>query len=249
MPRSFIALGGNLGPVSETFQNALERLDNDPRVTVQRISRFYRTAPVGDDAGGEFLNAAAEIETDLEPIPLLDLLLSVETEFGRNREIHWGPRTLDLDLILYGEEIIDLPRLRVPHPACWYRRFVLDPLSEIAADVIHPEKGISIGQLRSRLLKKPFRVGIAGADPTTRTSLIETLQPEFPDVEFLHWKTAGKQSPLQPTLLAWLGCERNGEAEPSGFESLPRVPRLDVSTVEHAPATFLRHVLQSALGR
>ena len=247
MPCSFIALGGNLRPVSETFHNALERLDNDPRVTVQRISRFYRTAPVGDDAGGEFLNAAVEIETDLEPIPLLDLLQSIETEFGRVRAFHWRPRTLDLDLILYGEEIIDLPRLRVPHPACWYRRFVLVPMAEIAAETLHPAKKLTFDELRSRLEVRPLPVALAGSNEQRRKSLIELLSKEFPEVAMSHWKPSTSTEVL-PALVIWLGEEENAvTGTHASYRTLPETARLDASSSREEPQTFLRSVLQSAL--
>ena len=247
MPRSFIALGGNQGPVSETFGNALERLENDPRVTVQQISRFYRSAPVGEEAGGEFLNAAAEIETDLEPIPLLDVLQSIETEFGRKRTIHWGPRTLDLDLILYGEEIIDLPRLQVPHPACWYRRFVLVPMAEIAAETLHPAKQLTLGVLRSRLEVRPLPVALAGSNDHIRKSLIENLSQEFPEVVISNWKPS-TTTDVHPALVIWLGDERNAvTGAHASYRTLSETTRLDASSSWEEPETFLRSVLQSAL--
>ena len=247
MPRSFLALGGNLGPVSETFQNALDRLDADPGVTVQRISRFYRTTPVGEHAGGEFLNAAAEIETDLEPIMLLDLLQTIETEFGRNREIPWGPRTLDLDLILYGEEIIDLPRLRVPHPACWYRRFVLVPMTEIAAEELHTAKKRTFGELLSRLEVRPLPVALAGSNDHIRRSLIEYLSKEFPEVMMSNWNPSTTTEVL-PALVIWLGEGQNAVTElPTSYHTLPETARLDASSSREEPESFLRSVLQSAL--
>jgi 2-amino-4-hydroxy-6-hydroxymethyldihydropteridine diphosphokinase len=247
MPCSFVALGGNQGPVSETFQNALERLDNDPSVTVQRISRFYRTAPVGDDAGREFLNAAAEIETDLEPIPLLDLLQTIETESGRIRAVHWGPRTLDLDLILYGEKIIDLPKLQIPHPACWYRRFVLDPLAEIAAETLHPLKKLTFGELRSRLEVRPLPVALAGSNDHIRKSLIDNLSQEFPEVAMSNWMPS-TTTEILPALVIWLGEDQNTvTGSHTKYRTLPEAARLDASTTREKPETFLRSVLQSAL--
>src|SRR5262245_21273994 len=125
MPHCLIALGGNLGAVERSFEGALQRLADAPRCALVAASRLHRTAAVGTDAGPEFLNAAAEVATELAPLELLDLLQSIERDFGRIRGTHWGPRTLDLDLLFYGSEIIDLPRLVVPHPAVWHRRFVL----------------------------------------------------------------------------------------------------------------------------
>jgi 2-amino-4-hydroxy-6-hydroxymethyldihydropteridine diphosphokinase len=247
MPRSFIALGGNQGPVSETFQHALERLDAHQGVTVLKTSRSYRTTPVGEHAGAEFLNAAAEIKTDLEPIPLLDVLQSIETEFGRNREIHWGPRTLDLDLILYDDQIIDLPRLRVPHPAGWYRRFVLVPMSEIASEAVHPAKKITFGELRSRLETRPLPIVLAGSNDQRRKSLIEILSKEFPEVTMWAWESSSTGD-TEPALAVWLGEERNAvTGSQTSYCTLPETARLDVSSSREEPEPFLRSVLQSAL--
>ncbi|MBA3313896.1 MAG: 2-amino-4-hydroxy-6-hydroxymethyldihydropteridine diphosphokinase, partial [Planctomycetaceae bacterium] len=129
------------------FAAALRRLDGSD-LRVGAVSRIYSTPPMGSAAGGPFSNAAASIETSLDPIALLDRLLSVEDAMGRSRDVRWGPRSLDLDLIFYGSQIIDSPRLRVPHPGCWYRRFVLDPLDEVAPHAIHPETGQTVRELR-----------------------------------------------------------------------------------------------------
>ncbi len=161
MPCCLIALGGNLGDVPATFAAALVRLaDRDLRVI--HVSRLYATPPMGAGAGGPFVNAAATLETSLDPVTLLDRLLAAEDALGRVRTLRWGPRPIDLDLILYGDVVIDAPRLRVPHPAAWYRRFVLDPLCDIAADVIHPEAGETFASLRDRLLPRPLPVAISG---------------------------------------------------------------------------------------
>ena len=240
MPRCLIALGGNLGPVHETFAAALRQLDAEPDSRVLRSSSIHHSAPIGDRAGAEFRNAAAEIETDLPPLDLLDRLRAIETGLGRTRDLRWGPRTLDLDLITYGSEIIDLPRLRVPHPACWYRRFVLDPVVEIAADTFHPDKGVTFGRLRARLLERPLRCGFCGADHNARTQLIGALQPHVPEAVLTHWEPGDPDA----ALLAWLGPDSDAPE----FASLPRVPRLDASA-EPQPADFLRYALFAALGR
>ena len=174
MVRCHIALGGNLGDVAETFRSALTLLASaDLRVVA--VSRLYETPPMGAGAGGTFLNAAAEVETELEPKSLLERLLATEDSLGRVRTRHWGPRAIDLDLIFYGDAVIETPRLRLPHPGCWYRRFVLDPLAEIAPDVRHPETGESVAELRQRLLPRPLPVAIDGSDA-------DVLEREFPIV-------------------------------------------------------------------
>lgn len=178
MTTSLISMGGNLGNVAQTIDEALQRLQRTPGIDLIKSSSLHRTKPVGADAGAEFVNAAAMLETSLTAHELLDRLLAIEAELGRVRTIHWGPRTLDLDLILFGNEIInDPPRLRVPHPACWYRRFVLDPLTEIAPQFVHPEKRTTFAELRGRLLVRPLVVSILG-DHGEIEALIASMQPE-----------------------------------------------------------------------
>lgn len=176
-----IALGGNLGDVRATFAAALERLGGDD-IHLIAASRLFSTRPMGSDAGGPFLNAAASIETSLDPLPLLDRLLAIEDQLGRRREMRWGPRAIDLDLIFYGEDVIRHPRLSVPHPECWYRRFVLDPLEEIAPDTIHAEAGETVRSLRSRLLSRPFIV--VCDDDATRRALETESRGLFPEIEW-----------------------------------------------------------------
>ncbi len=161
MTYALISLGGNQGDVRATLREALSRMHRPPEIVVRAASSFVVTLPVGTDAGGEFVNAAAVVETTLSPRELLARLTALETELGRVRTTRWGPRTLDLDLLLFGSEILDEgPALRVPHPACCYRRFVLDPLAEIAPDFVHPEKHLTIRELRERLLVRPLPVSV-----------------------------------------------------------------------------------------
>lgn len=240
MPRCWLALGGNAGNVAETFDRCLADLDAAPENSVVAVSQYHTTAPVGAAAGEPFLNAAAEVTTDLLPLELLDVLQELEARYGRVREKYWGPRTLDLDIIFYDDVVCDRPRLILPHPACWYRRFVLDPLVEIAADVLHPTKGVSVTALRQRLLKRPLRMAICGGRGKARRQLLDELQSAFPNVEF-----SGRLGELQqPTLIAWLGA---GDARVD-WDDLPVVPRLDVTQLAGPPADALRAVLNSALG-
>ncbi len=245
MPRCHIALGGNVGNVEQTFRTGLARLAEDARIAVTRIGSVWRTRPVGTHAGGEFLNAAAEIQTELDPLALLDALKDVEGRAGRSPGEHWGPRPLDLDLIFYGDRIIDHPRLCVPHPACWYRRFVLDPLEQIAADVHHPVKGLTVGALRTRILLRPLTLALAGSTATARQRMRHQLATNSSEAEVVDWQ-ADEKSASEPTIIAWLG--RNDESDrPTDFQALPLVPRLDVSTSQDR-AALLRAVLHAALG-
>lgn len=151
-----IALGGNLGDVRATGEVALAQLNNTPGLEVQRTSQWYSTEPVGCD--GRFLNAAALLHSELPPTQLLRRLLEIETEHGRVRTGHWTPRPLDLDLVLFGQWQVADPRLKLPHPAAWCRRFVLDPACEVAGQLVHPDFSLTLRQLRDRLLARPLVV-------------------------------------------------------------------------------------------
>ena len=140
---AFIGLGGNVGDAETTLRAALEALDRLPGTRVRAASSFHRTAPVGGIEQDDFTNAVACIETTLPATGLLQALFAIERAHGRDRsrERRWGPRTLDLDLLLYGDTVIDVPGLCVPHPRMAQRRFVLDPLVEIAPALVVPGLG------------------------------------------------------------------------------------------------------------
>jgi 2-amino-4-hydroxy-6-hydroxymethyldihydropteridine diphosphokinase len=148
-----IALGSNLGDRRAHLAFAVRALTSLLANLV--VSSWYETSPVGVPGQGMFLNGAAVGETSLPARQLLDQLLRIEHEGGRARPFTGAPRTLDLDLILYGREVIDQPGLRVPHPRFRERLFVLDPLSEIAADWIDPETNRSIEDLRAAIRRTP----------------------------------------------------------------------------------------------
>lgn len=141
--RAYVGLGGNVGEVETTLTEALWALDGLPQTSVRAQSGFYRSPPWGRHDQPDFTNAVAELQTRLAPAVLLAHLLAIEQRFGRVRgeDEKWGPRTLDLDLLLYGDEIIDEPGLHLPHPRLHERAFVLVPLAEIAADLLIPGRG------------------------------------------------------------------------------------------------------------
>jgi 2-amino-4-hydroxy-6-hydroxymethyldihydropteridine diphosphokinase len=126
--------------------------------TVEAVSGNYRTAPMGSLVGPSFLNAAARIRADDTPDELLTRLQEIEAEGGRMRHLRWAARTLDLDIILCEEQIVSTPRLQIPHPACWHRRFVLDPLAEISPHAMHPVFHQTLGDLHARLTSRPLPV-------------------------------------------------------------------------------------------
>jgi 2-amino-4-hydroxy-6-hydroxymethyldihydropteridine diphosphokinase len=142
MPRAYVGLGSNMGDRERMLWGAIHMLTFNPEVEVVAVSSIRETDPVGFEDQPRYLNAAAAIDTELEPRALLDLLLSIERELGRTREgPRFGPRTIDLDLLLYGDEFVDEPGLTVPHPRLHERRFVLEPLAELDPDLTVPEKG------------------------------------------------------------------------------------------------------------
>lgn len=144
--RAYIALGANLADPVTQLQAALARLQQIPGITLAQCSSFYRTAPIGLAGQPDFINAVAALNTTLSPLQLLTTLLQVEQEFGRVRLQKNGPRTLDLDLLLYDDLVLTYrepsePELILPHPRLHLRAFVLVPLAEIAPDLPLPERG------------------------------------------------------------------------------------------------------------
>lgn len=147
---SYIGLGSNLdGPV-EQVKTAVNEVSLADGIRVMTVSGLYRTAPVGPQDQDYFINAVMKIETSLSPEDLLKRLQEIEHLHHRIRTVHWGPRTLDLDILLYGNDTVDLPHLRIPHPEMKRRGFVLVPLLDIAPDLVLPD-GSSISDLVRQL--------------------------------------------------------------------------------------------------
>lgn len=156
MVRAFVGLGSNLGEREVTLRAAVKRLRVLPETEVRGVSSFRDTEPVGNVDQPRFLNAAVELETGLSARALLGALLELERAFGRDRGSGppMGPRTLDLDLLLYGDETIDEPLLEVPHPRLHERRFVLEPLAELDPELEVPGRG-QVQTLLARLHSEP----------------------------------------------------------------------------------------------
>lgn len=183
--RALVAMGGNEGDVAETFRRAIHDLNQRDDITVESQSELHATPAVGSAAGASFLNAAISLSTSLSPIELLDALQETERHHGRVRTIRWGPRTLDLDLIAFDDQVLNTPRLTLPHPGCWYRRFVLDSVVEIAGEWEHPALRVTFRELRERLLQRPLPVSLPGESPT-----ISSLSVEFPQVAWVDPESA-----------------------------------------------------------
>lgn len=143
--RIYLLLGSNVGNRAENLQTAIQSMP--PRVHVLRTSRVYQTAPWGYLDQSDFLNQALEAETDLTPLELLNYVKEIEKRMGRHTVIHYGPRLIDIDILFYGDEIIDLPQLSIPHPMLHERAFTLVPLAELAAEFRHPKLGKTIQEL------------------------------------------------------------------------------------------------------
>jgi 2-amino-4-hydroxy-6-hydroxymethyldihydropteridine diphosphokinase len=151
MTRAYVGLGANLGPKEVTLLRAVDLLAAEPGIDVLALSQLRETAPVGEVDQPQFLNGAVALETTLDPRELLDALLRIERELGRVRDgERWGPRTIDLDLLLHGDSVVDEPGLRVPHPHLHERRFALEPLAELEPELRIPGRG-AVSELLTQL--------------------------------------------------------------------------------------------------
>ena len=147
-----IGLGSNRGDRRATLEGAIAALAETPGILVRKVSTFHETEPVGGPPmQGRYLNAAAVLETSLDPFAMLTVLQAIEARFGRVRTVRWGERTLDLDLLLFGDRIIDTPELVVPHPRFSTRRFVLEPLAEVAPEAVDPVRKRTVRELLADL--------------------------------------------------------------------------------------------------
>jgi 2-amino-4-hydroxy-6-hydroxymethyldihydropteridine diphosphokinase len=145
-----IALGSNIGESVTILKQALQTLEKHPKIAVKSCSSWYQTAPVGPPQP-DYFNGCALLEVKISPQELLRTLLEVEKKFGRARREKWGPRTLDLDLLIYDSLILDGPTLQIPHPRMRYRAFVLIPLAEIAPSWIEPVTGQTIAEMAANV--------------------------------------------------------------------------------------------------
>ncbi|MEH2447192.1 MAG: 2-amino-4-hydroxy-6-hydroxymethyldihydropteridine diphosphokinase [Nostoc sp.] len=144
--RSAVALGSNIGDSQAILEAAIKTLVQTPGILLEARSSWYQTKAVGPQQP-DYLNGCVTLQVEIQPQQLLEALLGIEQQFGRVRQERWGPRTLDLDLLLYDDLIVDAPNLQIPHPRMRDRAFVLVPLAEIALDWVEPVSGCVIKEL------------------------------------------------------------------------------------------------------
>ncbi len=138
MHLAYIGFGSNIGDRLSYIQNAIHHIAQTKRITIHKISSLYKTSPVGYDAQDDFLNGVIAIQTDLPPLNLLRILKQIETSVGRQHRSRWGPREIDLDILIYADACVNTSEIIIPHPGMHLRRFVLVPLAELAPDMLHP---------------------------------------------------------------------------------------------------------------
>jgi len=176
MPTCLIGLGANLGDRAGALEAAVERLAREEGVRLLATSRWHETPPAGGPADQPpYLNGAATIETSLDPRALLGRLHQIEQSLGRARSRRWAPRTIDLDLLLVDDLVLETPELVLPHPRMAWRRFVLAPAAEVAASMIHPTTGWSVARLLTHLDTAPEYVALAGGIGAGKTELARRL--------------------------------------------------------------------------
>jgi 2-amino-4-hydroxy-6-hydroxymethyldihydropteridine diphosphokinase len=187
MATALISLGSNVGDRAAALRQSLALLALSPALRVTATSTFHETRPAGGPAAQEkFLNAAAVLQTSLPPLELLSVLQGVENQLGRVRSERWGPRTIDLDLLLYDELELETPELTLPHRRMSFRRFVLEPAAEIAGEMLHPVCGNTIGGLLRHLEQSPRYLAVAGLNVAWLAilrkipRLIAALEPSKP---------------------------------------------------------------------
>jgi 2-amino-4-hydroxy-6-hydroxymethyldihydropteridine diphosphokinase len=175
MARCLIGCGSNLGRRREQLDRAIELMRFMPGVTLLDVSRFRETVPVGGPPGQEaFLNGACLIETDLPPQEVLAMLAAVENTLHRNREERWGPRTVDLDLLLYDDLVLDSDCLTLPHPRMSTRRFVLEPCVEIAGEAVHPLAACTLDEMLASISAPQPHVAVVGV-PAAKAAAVARI--------------------------------------------------------------------------
>jgi 2-amino-4-hydroxy-6-hydroxymethyldihydropteridine diphosphokinase len=149
--RAFIGLGSNLGNRLGNLRGAIAAIREMPGLSITRMSSVYETEPVGNRGQPKFINAVIEVASELPPADLLTVLLRIEKHMGRERQGKWEPRVIDLDIVYYGDQVLDSSDLSIPHPEAARRAFVLEPLAEIAPDFVDPVQRLTVREMLAQL--------------------------------------------------------------------------------------------------
>lgn len=192
MTRALIAFGANVGDVRASFDRSLQLIQDVPEidlvsvaspVVTKAVSGSYRPSEQKRDP--DYLNSALLVETRFSPTQLLHATQAIENVLGRQRRQRWGPRTIDLDILLYGQQIVDRPGLQIPHQRMSFRKFVLNPATEIAADWVDPVSGVTLQQLSNRLDRRPVKIiWVTNDAPSAKISVDSwSNQPQLNDTE------------------------------------------------------------------
>ena len=237
MSESWIGIGANLGDARAAFDAAWLELGQHPAIQRRERSGIYQTNPVGAHAGGAFFNAVFSLTTTLPPVELLELLQAIETGLGRTRGVRWGPRPIDLDLLFVDQLVLSTSRLTLPHPAAWYRRFVIDPLAEVAPSLSHPLLHETVAQLHARLTTRPLIVACHDSALSSIASRQASLQTRFPDVQLV--PAGSKADP------ASIGIQLHAD-DPAG-PSWHGVPVADLTTTPGDPVQRVTDFLMSVV--
>ncbi len=205
---AYIALGSNLGDRAGHLDAALSALRSHSMISIKSVSRYWETAPVGGPPEQEhYLNAAALLETTLTPQELLQTLLAIESKQGRTRDVRFGPRTIDLDILLFGNQIVHEPNLTIPHPRLHERGFMLGPLAEIAGQAIHPVFQRSMAELLAQVSHRPLagkRALVTGSSSGIGKAIALALGHQGADV-LIHAGNSKKNADEVATLARQMG--------------------------------------------
>jgi 2-amino-4-hydroxy-6-hydroxymethyldihydropteridine diphosphokinase len=251
MPTVLLGLGSNLGDSQVTLDAALLEIAALPDVQVVRQSSWHRTRPIGGPANqADYLNGAATIETKIAPLTLLAELQRIETRHGRVRTERWAPRTLDIDLLLYGSEVAESPMLILPHPRMTYREFVLQPVVEIAPRMLHPTIGWPTEQLLVHLQAASDHLAILSPSEPLRSQLGDRLTEQRGAHRMDRPKFATADHHWPPLCTTWLEFSpRKGERPqqnasdaplPYGAAAFPKLSVLLDADVAHRGADKLQ---------
>lgn len=239
MAKCLLALGSNLGERDRTLREALALLDQTPGIRVSRVSSLLETKPVGGPSEQpDFLNAVAIVDSLLPPRELLEATQRVEQALGRVRKERWGPRTLDIDLLLYDDLVLQAAELEIPHPRFAVRRFMLQPAAEIAAEWVYPINGWTVERLLANLKDAPRRVALYGAAGSAASLTNELQRHGLAGWQFVDCGSSAAL-PQQPSRFAVVLMPAGQTERSENFVNLSRRP-------EMCPLLWLPYDSQSA---